>query len=125
MKYIVLIHQNRAAREQFNSLPAEVRAEGMAGYFRLNDELQRNGEYVAAEALVDDAASVLVTAADGRAVRTDGPFAEAKELLAGFYLIDVDSVERAVDLAGMIPDVQAGAAVAEIRPVATMEMPEV
>lgn len=124
MKYVILIHQNRAARREFLSLPDEVRAEGMAGYLRLNDELHERGEWVAGEALAEDSASVVVSGSGGAPVRTDGPFAEAKELLAGFYVVDVDSLDRAVELAGRIPDVLAGAASAEVRPVLDYGMPD-
>ena len=124
MKYVILIHQNRAARREFLSLPDEVRAEGMAGYLRLNDELHERGEWVAGEALAEDSASVVVSGSGGVPVRTDGPFAEAKELLAGFYVVDVDSLDRAVELAGRIPDVLAGAASAEVRPVLDYGMPD-
>jgi hypothetical protein len=53
----------------------------------------------------------------GSVVSSDGPFAEAKELLAGFYLVDVTSKERAVEIAGRIPELQAGAGSVEVRPV--------
>lgn len=124
MKYIVLIHQNRASRRDFLSLPDDVRAEGIGGYERINAELHERGEWVAGEALADDSASVVVGVRDGAPVRTDGPFAEAKEMLAGFYVVDVDSVERAVEVAGRLPDVVAGAAFAEIRPVLDYGLPD-
>jgi hypothetical protein len=124
MKYIVLIHQNRAAREQFAALPAQVRAQGMAGYVELNNELRDNGEFVAGEALADDSSSVVLSASNGVPVRTDGPFAETKEVLAGFYLIDVVSAERALEIAGQIPEVMAGAGFAEVRPVLEYGLPE-
>jgi hypothetical protein len=52
---------------------------------------------------------------DGRTIATDGPYAEAKELLAGFYLVDCESEERAIELAGRIPEAELD--VVEVRPV--------
>lgn len=124
MKYIVLIHQNRAAREQWATLPAAVQEQGMAGYFQLNEELVRNGEFVAAEALAHDSGSVVLSMDAGTPVRTDGPFAEAKEMLAGFYVVDVDTLDRALEIAGRIPEVIAGAGFAEVRPVLTYDLPQ-
>ena len=124
MKYVILNRQNRAARPEFLSLPDEVRAEGMAGYLRLNDELHERGEWVAGEALAEDSASVVVSGSGGVPVRTDGPFAEAKELLAGFYVVHVDSLDRAVERAGRIHDLLAGAASAEVHPVLDYGMPD-
>lgn len=52
---------------------------------------------------------------EGRTITTDGPFAEVKEHLAGFYLIECDSMERAVELAARVPDAASGEV--EVRPV--------
>lgn len=57
-------------------------------------------------------------------MQTDGPFAETKEMLAGFYLVDVASRDRAVEIAQQIPEVQAGAAAIEVRPVMSYDWPE-
>jgi hypothetical protein len=65
--------------------------------------VQERGEIVAGDALLEPAATRTVQMGSARAV-TDGPFAEAVEQLAGFYVIDVDSHETAVDLARLLPD---------------------
>ncbi len=119
MKYLILIHQNRGAREQFTSMPPEAQARGLAAYQTLYEALEASGEYVASEALADDSTSTVVSLAGGVPVATDGPFAESKEMLAGFYLVDVDSRERAVEIGSQIPEVMAGAARVEVRPVMT------
>jgi hypothetical protein len=117
MKYLILIHQNPGAREQFAAMPAEAQAAGMQAYYDLNAELAGTGELVSAEALADDSTSTVLSLRGGSVVSSDGPFAEAKELLAGFYLVDVTSKERAVEIAGRIPELQAGAGSVEVRPV--------
>ena len=117
MKYLILIHQNPGAREQFAALPAEAQAQGMQGYYDLNAELAGTGELVSAEALADDTTATVLSLRGGSVVASDGPFAEAKELLAGFYLVDVTSRERAVEIASRIPELQGGAGSVEVRPV--------
>ena len=117
MKYLILIHQNPGAREQFAALPAEAQAQGMQGYYDLNAELAATGELVSAEALADDTTATVLSLRGGSVVASDGPFAEAKELLAGFYLVDVTSRERAVEIASRIPELQGGAGSVEVRPV--------
>lgn len=117
MKYLILIHQNPGAREQFAALPAEAQAQGMQAYYDLNAELAGTGELVSAEALADDSTATVLSLRSGSVVASDGPFAEAKELLAGFYLVDVNSRERAVEIAAKIPELQAGAGSVEVRPV--------
>ena|SRR5665647_1167350 len=117
MKYLILIHQNRGAREQFASFPPEVQAAGMQAYYDLNAELTRTGEMVSAEALSDDSTATVVSLKSGTVVTSDGPFAESKEMLAGFYLVDVTSLDRAVEIAAQIPEVQAGAGDVEVRAV--------
>jgi hypothetical protein len=117
MKYLILIHQNRGAREQFASFPPEVQAAGMQAYYDLNAELTRTGEMVSAEALSDDSTATVVSLKSGSIVTSDGPFAESKEMLAGFYLVDVTSLDRAVEIAALIPEVQAGAGDVEVRAV--------
>ncbi|HEY3545350.1 MAG TPA: YciI family protein [Propionicimonas sp.] len=117
MKYLILIHQNRGAREQFASFPPEVQAAGMQAYYDLNAELTRTGEMVSAEALSDDSTATVVSLKSGSVVTSDGPFAESKEMLAGFYLVDVTSLERAIEIAAQIPEVQAGAGDVEVRAV--------
>lgn len=117
MKYLILIHHNRDARAQFAALPEEARAAGLQAYDDLNAELAASGELISAEALADDSTATVVSLRSGAVVTSDGPFAESKEMLAGFYLVDVESVDRAVEIAAKLPEVSAGAGDVEIRPV--------
>jgi len=117
MKYLILIHQNRGAREQFASFTPEAQAAGMQAYYDLNAELTRTGEMVSAEALTDDSTATVLSLKSGTVVTSDGPFAESKEMLAGFYLVDVTSLDRALEIAAQIPEVQAGAGDVEVRAV--------
>ena len=119
MKYLILIHQNPGVREQFAAMPAEAQAQarGMQAYYDLNEELAGTGELISAEALADETTATVLSLRTGSVVASDGPFAASKELLAGFYLVDVSSRERAVEIATRIPELQAGAGSVEVRPV--------
>ena len=87
--------------------------------FACGDGLRRSGTLVAAEALqpVDTATTVRVR--NGRLSVTDGPFAETKEQLAGFYLIEARDLNEAIQVAGKIPPAREGSI--EVRPVRQLE----
>lgn len=84
------------------------------------DDLRRSGLLVAAEALqpIDTATTVRVR--NGRVTVTDGPFAETKEQLAGFYLIDARDLNEAIQVAAKIPPARAGSV--EVRPVRALDV---
>ncbi len=115
MKFLILIYGNPEGRELWNKLSEEQRRESMAGYGALEDALNANGELIASESLDDPGLTRQVLVRDGKAVTTDGPFAEMKEQLAGFYLVECDTVERATEIVTRIPEAEYS--VVEIRPV--------
>lgn len=78
-------------------------------------ELRARGQCVASEALEPVAAAVTVRVRDGRHSVTDGPFAETKEQLAGFYLIQARDLNEAIQIAAKIPPAQVGCV--EVRPI--------
>jgi hypothetical protein len=117
MKYLLLIYHNPGTRQIWESLSEAQRAEGLAAYASLNEELASSGELIAAEALAEPALGKGVTVREGQAVTSDGPFAEAKEQLAGFYLLDCESIDRAIEVAARIPE--APVALIEVRPILT------
>ena len=108
MKYMILIHSNPTTRELWESFPAEEKSEGFAAYAALYAELVASGELVVSEALSDPSLAKTVHITDGTTITTDGPFAEAKELLAGFFLVDCESEARAVEIASRIPEAPFG-----------------
>ncbi|WP_152690882.1 YciI family protein [Jiangella alkaliphila] len=75
----------------------------MRAHHALTDQLVASGEYVASSGLTVEAART-VRVRDGVPAVTDGPFTEAKEVLAGYYLVDCASVERATEIAALIPE---------------------
>ena len=117
MKYLLLIYQNPGAREVWASFSEERQKESLAAYAALNDELAKSGELMAAESLADPEMAKRVSVQDGQAITSDGPFAETKEEPAGFYLVDCESMDRAVEIAARIPE--ASVAQIEVRPIMT------
>jgi hypothetical protein len=122
MKYVVLIYSNPTSRELWQQFSETERGEGLAYYAGLTEELAASGELVVTEALADPSTATRVSVEEGRAMTTDGPFAEAKEHLAGFYLLDVATKERAVEIAAKIPEAAFG--LVEVRPVRSLDPAE-
>lgn len=108
MKYVILIYSNPASREIWDNMPAEERSVGLTAYEQLNAELEASGELIVTEALAEPLRAKRVSVSEGRTVTSDGPFPEAKELLGGFYLVDCDSEERAIEIAARVPEAQLG-----------------
>jgi hypothetical protein len=115
VKYLILIYSNPASREIWEGFSDEQRAEGFRYYGALTEELAASGELIVTEALADPSLTRRVTVRDGQTVTSDGPFAEAKELLAGFFLVECDSMERAVEVAARMPEAELG--LIEVRPI--------
>ena len=115
MKYLILIYSNPASRGIWEGFSEDQRAAGYRYYAALTEELAANGELIVSEALADDSLTRRVSVSDGRTLTSDGPFAEAKELLAGFFLLEVPSGERAVEIAARVPEAELG--LVEVRPV--------
>ena len=114
MKYMLLIYTDPAAW----SSDAGYGEQLMKEYMTFTEAIVASGELVAGDPLqgVETATSVRVR--DSRRVTTDGPFAETKEHLGGYYVVEVSDLDRALDLASQIPDAKTG--VVEVRPL--MEM---
>jgi hypothetical protein len=118
VKYMVLIHSNPASREVWEGFSDAERAEGLGVYAALDEELAASGELIVSEALADPSRSKVVSVREGRTIATDGPFAEAKEHLAGFYLLECGSLDRALAVAARIPEAALG--LVEVRPVRSL-----
>jgi hypothetical protein len=118
LKYLILIYSNPASREAWEAFSADERSEGLAYYAQLVEDLEASGELIVTEALSDPSLTKRVTVREGRPITSDGPFAEAKELLAGFFLVECESPERALEIAARVPEAEFG--LVEVRP--TMEL---
>jgi hypothetical protein len=108
MKYLLLIYGPQTS----DAAPDEAMNRE---YGQFTQEILESGEMLAGDALqaVDTATSVRVR--DGKRSTTDGPFAETKEVLGGYYYVDVKDLDRAIELAGKIPGARHGTI--EVRPI--------
>jgi len=108
MLYMFLLHWN----EQDPSMTPE---EAIAAHFTFATEARTKGAYVASEAIGGTAVATTVRVRDGNTMITDGPFAEAREVMGGFYILDCKDLDEALEYAARIPD--AKTAGVEVRPV--------
>lgn len=122
MKYLLMIYVNPASREIWEGLPDSERAVGMQAHAALVEELTASGELIVTEALADQTLAKRVSVREGKTISRDGPFGEVKELLAGFYLIECDSLERALEYAARMPEAPVGEI--EVRPIMDLGGPE-
>jgi hypothetical protein len=110
VKYAFLIYPERSP-EEFAAVPEEERLAVTAEYLALRNA---PGVY-GGEQLQPSQSATTVRVADGRTLTTDGPFANTKEFLGGFFLYEADDLDAALDLAARIPAARLGGAV-EVRP---------
>lgn len=116
MKYLALVYyqeqiMNQMSQQQWDSLNQECMACG--------EQLQNSGHMLGGNALQSVDTATTVRLRDGKITVTDGPFAETKEQLAGFYLLEARDINEAIQLAGKIPPARYGSI--EIRPVRELQ----
>lgn len=120
MKYAILIYGNEAAGA--GATPQEQQAV-MDQWWAYEAELQKNeGLRLAGEALQPTATATSVRVQDGEPVITDGPFAETKEQLGGFYLFECKDLDEAIEWAVKCPGAKTGTI--EVRPVMEFDTPQ-
>jgi hypothetical protein len=112
MKYLCLIYDDEKVMADMP--PSEGEA-FMGEYFAFTEGIRGSGHYVAGEALHPVSTATTVRIRNGQVSTTDGPFAETKEQLGGFYLIEARDLNEAIQIAGKIPSARTGSI--EVRPV--------
>jgi hypothetical protein len=112
MQYALLIYDDEAV---WNALPQEELGRLLGEYGALTEAMKQSGAYLGGDALHPVATASSVRVRNGEQLVTDGPFAETKETLGGFYLIDVASHAEALEWAARIPSATLGTI--EVRPV--------
>jgi hypothetical protein len=118
MRYLCLIY------DEEKKLAAMSRSESdafMGEYFAFTEAIQKSGHYVAGEALQPVHTATTVRIRNGKVSATDGPFAETKEQLGGFYLINARDLNDAIQVASRIPSARLGSV--EVRPIMEFEQP--
>ena len=112
MQFMLLIYDDEAIWER---MPDEERGRIMQEYFAFTNELRDEGKYVAGDPLKPTATAHSVRVRDGELSTTDGPYAETKEQLGGYYIVDVDTEDEALEWAAKIPSARFGTI--EVRPI--------
>ncbi len=108
MKYMLLIYQVEQTLNETERQHCYVES------MQLAQDLHTNGKYLAAAPLHPSSMATSVRVRDGKPLVTDGPFAETREQLGGYFLIDAENLDQAIAIAGQIPMAQVGTV--EIRP---------
>jgi hypothetical protein len=118
MRYALLIY----ASEQDWAGQSEEQAQAQfQEYMSFTKDIVDRGIYQSGEALQPTATATTVRVRDGETLSTDGPFAETKEQLGGFYVVEAKDLDEAIEIAARIPDVRNGSI--EVRPVMEIDTP--
>ncbi len=112
MQYLLLIYTPEAVEA---AMSPEAQEAYMQGYFAFTKEVEDRKVLVGGEALQSISTATSVRVRDGKTVVTDGPFAETKEQLGGYYLLDCPNLDTAIEMAAKIPGAVHGTI--EIRPI--------
>lgn len=116
MQYLLLIYH---AETEWNKLsPADMGAMHQ-DYLKFTQEVKDSGHYVGGNPLKPVATATTVRVREGKRVVTDGPFAETKEQLGGYYLVEAKDLDEAISIAARIPGARRGSV--EVRPIASVE----
>ena len=118
MKYLLLIYSNEA---DWATMPEVEQEKLFHEYMEFSKSIYRSGNYLAGEALQPIETATTVRVREGKTLTTDGPFAETREQLGGFYMVEAKDLDEATAIAKRIPSVRFGCI--EIRPI--METPPV
>jgi hypothetical protein len=114
MKFLIGLHINPTV---LDALTDEEKTALGAGHGAFIEAIKESGELILTQALADPSQAAVVSVRNGQPAVTDGPFLESKEYLGGFYLIDCESKERAIELAARIPDAAIAGLGVEVRQV--------
>ncbi len=114
MQYMLLIHSEEQTEPQDGDREAMLQR-----YFAFSKEVRDAGKYVAGAELAPVSTATTVRVRNGEALVTDGPFAETKEQLGGYYLLECANLDEAIDWAARIPGAATGSV--EVRPVMNYE----
>lgn len=116
MRYACLIYNRE---DQWDQMSEAEQQKVMDDYFAYSASLNEAKANLGGEALLPTSSATTVRVRNGETVTTDGPFAETKEQLGGFYLIEAENLDEAIQWAARIPDAQSGSV--EVRPIMEFE----
>jgi hypothetical protein len=105
MKFLLLVHHNETA---FSTMSDTIKRDMLAESIRVTHELHARGQYMHASPLMPSAEGARVRVRDGKHSVTDGPFVETHEQIAGYFFVEAQSVDEAIDIAARIPGARLG-----------------
>ncbi len=117
MQYLLLIYANEAAAEK---APADAKTVMSAAYTQFTKSIVQSGNFKAGDRLRPTGTATTVRVRDGKVVTTDGPFAETREQLGGYYLIEAKDLDEAIGIAARVPGALHGSI--EVRPIWPMTL---
>ena len=112
MKFLCLVYEEE---KMLGAMPGKEMQELVKAHLDYNDVLRKSGNFLAADALESVRVATTLRMRNGKLSITDGPFAETKEQLTGFYLIEAADLDDAIEIASNIPSVRTGCI--EVRPI--------
>jgi hypothetical protein len=118
MRYLCLIYSDHT---QWDTMPKAEQDKLGAEYFAYTGSIQKSGHYIGGNALQPTSTATTVRMRNGKMTTTDGPFAETKEQLGGYYLINAKDLNEAIQVASKIPGARIGSI--EVRPIWEMPTP--
>jgi len=118
MQYILLIYD---PEKVWADMPKEESQKLFVDYMEYTEDIKKSGHFLAGDPLQPTSTATTVRVRNGKTQTTDGPFAETKEQLGGYYLIEAKDLDEAIKLAARIPSAKIGSI--EVRPVMKYEGP--
>jgi hypothetical protein len=115
MQYIILIYENEA---ESRARSPEVTQKTWGEYMSFTKSIKESGNFKAGDALQETSTATTIRVRDGKQLVTDGPFAETREQLGGYYLIEAKDLDEARAIAARVPTAQTGSI--EVRPIVAM-----
>jgi hypothetical protein len=112
MQYLLLIYRNEA---ELSKMDPDARQKMTAEYGAYTQSIVQSGHFKAGDGLQPSTTATTVRVRDGKVMTTDGPFAETREQLGGYYLVEAKDLDTALDLAARIPGARNGSI--EVRPI--------
>jgi hypothetical protein len=112
MQYLLMLYSEEGA---WNNLPEAVQQEGLQQYMAYGEALRKAGAYLGSNRLRDSVDATRVSVANGKTKVQDGPYADTKEQLGGYYLIEAKNLDEAISWAARCPGAAHG--IVEVRPV--------
>ena len=119
MRYLCLIYDEETKLRDMSKADADA---FMGEYFQFTNDIRKSGHYLGGDPLQPVHTATTVRVRNGKVTTTDGPFAETKEQLGGYYLINARDLNDAIQVASRIPSARIGSI--EVRPIMEIDRPQ-